>query len=125
MATQFDMNTYQEQWAIPEKIQAKQMAVVGETWNSQGYWRKWKFQGSVEKEVEFPPEFLQKTHVEWLGGNQKNVWMFGLIYIIHLLTLKIFFKFPKICGAEQQTYLNSSQKFIQYNSFLKCTCDIR
>ena len=60
MATQFDMNTYQEQWAIPEKIQAKQMTVVGETWNSQGYWRKWKFQGSVEKEVEFPPEFLQK-----------------------------------------------------------------
>ena len=65
-----------------------------------------------------------KTQVEWLGGNQKNVWMFGLIYIIHLPILKIFFKFPKICGVKQQTYLNSSHKFIQYNCFLKCTCDI-
>ena len=79
---------------------------------------------SIKKEVEFPQECSQKTHVEWLGGNQKNVWLFGLIYIIHLPIPKIFFKFPKIFAAEEQTYLNSSYKFIQGNSFLKCTCDI-
>ena len=124
MATQFNMKTYQEQWAIPEKIQAKQVTGVGETWNFQGYWRTWKFQGSIKKEVEFPQECSRKTHVEWLGGNQKNVWLFGLIYIIHLPIPKTFFKFPKICGAEEWTYLNSSHKFIQCNSFLKCTCDI-
>ena len=37
IATQYNMNTYQEQWAIPEKIQAKQMTEVWETWNFQGY----------------------------------------------------------------------------------------
>ena len=87
-------------------IQAKQLARVEETWNFQGYWRTWKFQGSIKKEVEFPQECSRKTHVEWLGGNQKNVWLFGLIYIIHLPISKMFFKFPKICGA----------------NFLKCTC---
>ena len=122
--TQFNMNIYQEQWAIPEKIQAKQMTGVWETWNFQGYWRTWKFQGSIKKEVEFPQECSRKSHVEWLSSNQKNVRLFGLIYIIHFPIRKIFFKFPKICGAEEGTYLNSSHKFIQCNSFLKCTCDI-
>ena len=37
MATQYNMNTYQEQWAIPGKIKAKQVTGVGETWNFQGY----------------------------------------------------------------------------------------
>ena len=94
--------------------------------NSRGQLKKkWNFHRSVHK----------KAHAELLGGNQKNVWLFGLIYIIHLPIpktffnfLKIcpqkFFNFPKICGAEEWTYLNSSHKFIQCNSFLKCTCDI-
>ena len=119
MAAQFNVNTYQEHWAIPEKIQAKQVTGVEETWNFQGYWRTWKFQGSIKKEVEFPQECSRKTHVEWLGGNQKNVWLFGLIYIIHLPIPKTFFKFPKICWEEEWTYLNSSHKFVQCNSFLK------
>ena len=117
IATQYNMNTYQEQWAIPEKIQAEPMAGVGKIWNFQGYWRTWKFWGSVKKEVEFPQECSQKSHVEWLGSNQKNVWLFGLIYIIHLPIPIIFFKFPKICGEEERTYLNSSRKFIQCNIF--------
>ena len=29
MATQYNMNAYQEQWAIPEEIQAKQVTWVG------------------------------------------------------------------------------------------------
>ena len=29
IATQYNMNTYQEQWAIPEKIQAKQVTEGG------------------------------------------------------------------------------------------------
>ena len=79
---------------------------------------------SIKKEVEFPQECSQKTHVEWPGGNQKNVWLFGFNYVIHLPIPQRFFKYPKICGAEERTYLNSSHKFIQCNSFLKCTCDI-
>ena len=124
MATQYNINTYQEQWAIPEKIQAKQVTGVGETWNFQGYWRTWKFQGSIKKEVEFPQECSWKTHVEWLAGNKKNVWLFDLVYMIHLPAPKIVLKFPQVCGAEELTYLNSSHKFIQCNSLLKCTCDI-
>ena len=124
VTTQYNVNTYQKHWAIPEKIQAKQVTGLEETWNFQGFWRAWKFQGSIKKEVEFPQKCSQKTHVEWLGGNQKNVWLFGLIYIIHLPIPKTFFKFPKICGAEEWTYLNSSHKFIQRNNFLKCCCDI-
>ena len=118
------MNRCQELWAIPEKIQSKQVAGVGEIWNFQGYCRMRKFQGSIKKEVEFPQECSRKTHVEWLGDNQKNVWLFGLTYIILLPIPKMFFKFPKICGTEEQTYLNSCHKCIQCNSFLKCTCDI-
>ena len=99
---------------------------IEEHGNSRGQLKKkWNFHRSVHK----------KAHAELLGGNQKNVWLFGLIYIIHLPIpktffnfLKIcpqkFFNFPKICGAEEWTYLNSSHKFIQCNSFLKCTCDI-
>ena len=124
MATQYNVNTYKEHEAIPEKIQAKQVTGVEEIWNFQRYWRAWKFQGSIKKEVEFPQECSRKTHVEWLGGNRKYIWLFGLIYIIHLPIPKTFFKFPKICGAGEWTYLNSSHKFIQCNSFLKCTCDI-
>ena len=37
MATQCNKNTYQKQWDIPGKIQAKQGTGVGETWNFQGY----------------------------------------------------------------------------------------
>ena len=111
------MNIYQEHWAIPEKIQAKQVAGVKETCNFQGYWRTWKFQWTIKKEVEFPQECLRKTHVEWLGGNQENVWLFGLIYIIQLPISKTFFEFPKICGPEEWTYLNSRHKFIQCNKF--------
>ena len=114
MATQFNVNTYQEQQAIPEKIQAKQVAWMGETWNFQGYWRTWKLQRSIKKEVEFSQECPQKTHVEWLDGNQKNVWLLGLIYIIHLPIPKIFLKFPEICGAEERNYLSSS-----HNSFFQ------
>ena len=84
----------------------------------------WKFQGSIKKEVEFSQECSRKTHVEWLGDNQKNVWLFGLTYIILLPIPKMFFKFPKIRGTEERTYLNSCHKCIQCNSFLKCTCDI-
>ena len=40
--------------------------------------------------------------MEWQGGNQEKVWVFSLIYIIHLPILKIFHKFPKICEAEKQ-----------------------
>ena len=43
------MNRYQELWAIPEKIQSKQVAGVGEIWNFQGYCRMRKFQGSIKK----------------------------------------------------------------------------
>ena len=107
-----------------KNIQAKQVTGVEQTYNFQGYWRTWKFQGSIKKEVEVPQECSRKTHVEWLGGNQKNVWLFGLIYIIHLPIPKKFFKFPKICGAEEWIYLNSSHKFIQWNSFLKCNCEV-
>ena len=96
----------------------------GRTWKFQGYWRTWKFQGSIKKEVEFPQECSWKTHVEWLAGNKKNVWLFDLVYMIHLPAPKIVFKFPQVCGAEELTYLNSSHKFIQCNSLLKCTCDI-
>ena len=78
MATQYNMNTYQKQWAIPGKIQAKQGTWVGETWNFQGYWRTWKFQGLIKKEVEFTQECSRKSHVEWLCSNQKNVWLFRL-----------------------------------------------
>ena len=124
MASQFNVNTHQQQWAIPENTQAKQVTGVRKTWNFQGYWGKWKFQGSIKKEVKFPQECSRKTHVEWLGGNEKNVWLFGVIHIIHLPIPKIFFKFPKICGAEEWTYLNFTHKFIQWNSFLKCPCDI-
>ena len=35
--SQYNINTYQEQWAIPEKILAKQVTGVGETWNFQRY----------------------------------------------------------------------------------------
>ena len=110
--------------AIPEKIPAKQVIGVEETWDFQRHWKTWKFQGSIKKEVEFSHECSRKTHVEWLGGNQKNVWLFGLIYIIHLPIPKTFFKFSKICGTEEWTYLNFSHKFIQCNNFSKCTCDI-
>ena len=84
------------------------------------------FEGKVKIKFVFTFYFMSfwPVQLEWLGGNQKNVWLFGLIYIIHLPIPKIFFKFPKICGAEEWTYLNSSHKFIQCNSFLKCTCDI-
>ena len=37
MATQYNVNIYQEHWAIPEIIQAKQVTVVEKTWNFQGY----------------------------------------------------------------------------------------
>ena len=40
--------------------------------------------------------------MEWQGGNQKKVWVFSLIYIIHLPILKIFHKFPNIFEAEKQ-----------------------
>ena len=73
--------------------------------------------------MEFPQECSWKTHVEWLGGNQKNIWLFGLVSIIHLPAPKIFFKFPKICEAEERTYLNSIHKSIQCNSLLKFTCN--
>ena len=109
--TQDNMGTYQKHWPFPEKIQAKQVRGVEETWNFQGHWRRWKFQGSIKK-VEFRQECSRKTHVEWLGGNQKNAGLFGFIYIIDLPILKIFFKFPKIFEAEEWTYLNSNHKFI-------------
>ena len=112
VTTQYNLNTYQKHWAFRQKIQAKQVTGGGETWSFQGYWRTWKFQGSIKKEVGFPQECSQKTHVEWLGGNQKNVWLFGLIYITRLPIPKTFFKFPKICGSEEWTHLNSSHKFI-------------
>ena len=118
------IHSIRKQWAIPEKIQAKQVTAVEETWNFQGYWRTWKFQGSIKKEVEYTQECSQKAHVEWLGGNQKSVWLFGLIYIIHFPIPKVFFKFPKICREEERNYLSYSHKCIQCNSFLKCTCDI-
>ena len=31
MATKYNVNTYQEQWTIPEEIQAKQVTGVGGT----------------------------------------------------------------------------------------------
>ena len=53
--SQYNINTYQEQWAIPEKILAKQVTGVGETWN---------FQGSIKNEVESPQKCSRKSHVE-------------------------------------------------------------
>ena len=41
MATQYNLNTYQEQWAIPEKIQAKQVWKGGR--------RGFKFPGVLKK----------------------------------------------------------------------------
>ena len=43
-----------------------------------------KSQGSIKKEVEFSQECSRKTHVELLGGNQKNVWLSGLSFSIYL-----------------------------------------
>ena len=37
VTTQYNVNTYQKHWTIPEKIQAKQVAGVEETWNFQGH----------------------------------------------------------------------------------------
>ena len=37
VTTQYNVNTYQKYWAIPEKIQAKQVTGVEEIWNFQGY----------------------------------------------------------------------------------------
>ena len=51
------MNTYQEQWAIPEEIQAKQVTVVAGDMEFPGaIGATCKFQGSIKKEVEFPQE---------------------------------------------------------------------
>ena len=117
------MNTYyQEQWAISEKTRVKQVTGVG-PWISRGYWRRWNFQGSIilKKRWDFHRSVhaWQTDDVEWLSGNQKIFWLFGLVCIIHLPASKIFFKFYKIFRAEERTYLNSSHKFIQYDSFLK------
>ena len=108
-------------WAIPEIIQVKQVILVAWTWNFQGYWRTWKFQGSIKKEVEFlqQQECSQKLHVKWLGGNQKNVWLFGLVCIIHLPAPKIFFKFPEIFGAEERTYLSYQSQICTMWQFFK------
>ena len=37
VTTQYNVNTYQKHGAILEKIQAKQLIGVEETWNFQGY----------------------------------------------------------------------------------------
>ena len=38
----------------------------------------------MKKEVEFSQECSRKTHVELLGGNQKNIWLSGLSFSIYL-----------------------------------------
>ena len=95
------MITYQEQWAIPEEIQAKQVTVVAgdmefagaieERANSRGQLKKkWNFHRSVHKK-----------HCGWLGGNQNFFWLFGLVCMIHVPAPKIFSKFPEIFGADR------------------------
>ena len=59
------MNRYQELWAIPEKIQSKQVAGVGEIWNFQGYCRMRKFQGSIKKKWNFHRSVHEK--LMWNG----------------------------------------------------------
>ena len=62
MATQYNMNTYQEQWAIPEQIQAKQVTWVPHQFgiskgieehrNFRGQLKKkWNFHSSVHKKI--------------------------------------------------------------------------
>ena len=61
LSTQYNINTYQEQWATPEIIQPKQVTVVGrhriskgieERGNSRGQLKtKWNFQRSVHEKV--------------------------------------------------------------------------
>ena len=88
----------------------------------------------VLKNMEIPGISLKRSEIStgvftkkscgMIRQYSENVWLFGLIYIRHLPIPKMFFKFSKICGAEKWTYLNSSHKFVQCNSFLKCLCDI-
>ena len=114
------MNTYWEQWVIPEKLQVKPVTGVVEVGHgiSKG-WRTWKLEGSIKKEMEFSQECSRKTNVELLGGDQKNISLFGLVCIIHLRAPKIFFKFPKIFGTEEWTYLNSQSQLYSMCQFFK------
>ena len=71
MATQCNVNTYQEHLAIPEKIQAKQVTWV----------RTWK------KQVEIPESI--KKEVDFLGVIKKKLYGFSIGLSIGLRFLGI------------------------------------
>ena len=84
---------------------------IEEHGNSRGQLKqKWNFHRSVHEKVMWNDQAVIRK-------------MFGCLVLFASFKFPNF-KFPKICGAEERTYLNSSHKFIQCNSFLKCTCDI-
>ena len=60
MATQYNMNTYQKQWAIPEQIQAKQVTWVPYQFGiSKGIEEHGNFKGQLKKKLNFHSMFTK------------------------------------------------------------------
>ena len=64
MGSQYNVNTYQEHWAIPKKNPSETDDRGGGDMEFPRILKNVEIPGSIKKEVEFPQESSQKTHVE-------------------------------------------------------------